>query len=744
MSRLGRYTRRGFLVVATAVAGGAAFGVWKAREVPPNPLAPGEGAVALTPWLVIDAAGTTVVVPRAEMGQGVTTTLAAMVAEELDLRWDDVRVIHGPPAQAYFNGALVDGGLPFAAYAMTPRQRWVAEEAAVLPKMLSLQITGGSTSTVDAFVRMRLAGATAREALKRAAADLLQLSTVVLRTSDGAVHAPDGSALPYTALAAAAAAAPLPAAVLRSPAEWKLLGRALPRTDMVAKVTGTATFGVDVALPSMVFATVRMNPRLGGPMRSFDPAPALALPGVERVIDLGTGIAVVAASTWHAFRGAEAVAVDWGPAPYPETTDAIFAGIAAAFDARPNSVLRREGRVPGAAPGDVTAEYRAPYLAHATMEPMNATALREPDALTVWCGTQVPVLARDACARAVGLPADRVTLHTTFLGGGFGRRLETDYAVLAARVADTMPGVPVKVTWSRSEDMRHDVYRPGALARFRGRVEDGRIAVLDARIAAPSVLRQAARRATGFAAPGPDRLLTEGSFDQPYAVANVRIAGHLADVAVPVGYWRSVGNSMNAFFHESFVDELADAAGADPLQFRIDHVGPLHPPSAAVLAAVGEMSGWGGGGAAGTAKGVAFTHSFGTPVAEVVELRDEGGRIRIARAWIACDVGRALDPGIIEAQMVSGLIFGLSAAVLGEITFAGGEVEQQNFPDYDALRMPGTPAVEVRILQGGGRLGGVGEPGTPPAAPALANAVFALTGQRIRELPLGKAVDFVL
>ncbi len=742
MGRLRTFTRRAFLVTTAAVAGGVAFGVWKAREAPPNPLSPETGA-SLNPWLILDGDGTTIVVPRAEMGQGVRTTLAALVAEELDVDFATIRVIHGPPAQAYYNGALMEAGLPYAHYALSDRQRWLGEQMAVLPKLLSLQVTGGSTSTVDAYDRMRLAGATARETLKLAAAARLGVDARALGTEAGHVIAPDGARIAYGDLAAEAAKIDPPDVTLRDPSDWKLLGRSLPRTDMVEKVTGTATFGGDVTLPGMVFATVRMNPRLGGAMAGYDPAPALTLPGVERVIDLGTGVAVVGRSTWHAFRGAEAITVDWGPAPYPETSEAIYANIADAFEADPNSTLRDQGTIPAPAEGDVTAEYRVPFLAHATMEPMNATALRTDDGLELWCGTQAPVLARDKAAEALGLDPEAVTVHTTYLGGGFGRRAEYDFAVLAARVADAIPGTPVKVTWSREEDMRHDFYRPAALARFRGRVEGGRIAALDAAIAAPSVTRQSMQRIAGFAPPGADKGHVEGAFDQPYAIPNWRVAGHLADLAVPIGFWRSVGNSFNGFFHESFIDELAHAAGADPLQFRIDHVRPEHEPSALLLEAVRDMSGWGRN-APGTAKGVALTYSFGTPVAEVVEVTDENGALRVSRAWIACDPGRALDPAIIEAQMVSGLIYGLSAAILEEITFDAGEVQQFNFPDYDALRIHTAPEVQVRILENNDHMGGVGEPGTPPAAAALANAVFALTGRRIRELPLGKSVDFVL
>jgi isoquinoline 1-oxidoreductase beta subunit len=336
-----------------------------------------------------------------------------------------------------------------------------------------------------------------------------------------------------------------------------------------------------------------------------------------------------------------------------------------------------------------------------------------------------------------------VHCHVTYLGGGFGRRGETDFVVQAARVAQAMAGTPVQLTWSREEDMRHDFYRPAAVARMRGVVRAGKALTLDGRVAAPSVTRQSMARMTGNPPPGPDKGHVEGMFNQPYAIPNYRVTGHLADLNVPIGFWRSVGNSFNGFFMESFIDEMAIAASRDPLDFRLELAEAEHTPSAGVLRAVAEMSGWTGPRAPGTAMGVAMTHSFHTPTAVVIEVADQGGAIALTRAWMACDVGTALDPGIIEAQMIGGLVYGLSAAMMEEISFAGGAVEQGNFTDYDALRQHQMPQVAVRILETSGHIGGVGEPGTPPAAPALANAIFALTGQRIRDLPLNKALRFV-
>jgi isoquinoline 1-oxidoreductase beta subunit len=306
-----------------------------------------------------------------------------------------------------------------------------------------------------------------------------------------------------------------------------------------------------------------------------------------------------------------------------------------------------------------------------------------------------------------------------------------------------MPGTPVQLTWSREEDMRHDFYRPGAIARFRGAVKDGRAVLLDGQIAAQSTTRQAGQRLAGFAPPGPDKGHVEGAFDQPYAIPNYRIRGYLAEMDIPVGFWRAVGNSFNGFFHDTFLDEMAHAAGADPLEFRLSMMREAHAPSAGTLEAVREMSGWTGQTPDGIGRGVGFTYSFGCPVAQVVEVIDEGGLIRINRAWIAADVGLALDPGNIRAQLEGGMIYGLSAAVFGQITFAGGAVEQGNFPDYDALRLHNSPLIETRILQSNRHMSGVGEPGTPPAMPALANALFDLTGTRARRLPLLDQFDLL-
>ena len=743
MSRLGTIARRKFLFGSVAIAGGVALGVWYLRSPGTNPLRAGPDETTLNPFVLIDREGVTLIAPRAEMGQGTQTTWAALIAEEMDLAWDQVRVLHGPPAQAYYNSALMAENAPGPAYGKSAFQHAVGEAMGTLGKPLRMQVTGGSTAMKDGYERMRAAGAAAREMLKAAAAARLGTDPDLLTTQDGAVIGPDGQRLPYPELASEARYHAPREVLLRDPSEWTLLGTPLPRLDMVAKSTGTAEYSIDVRPEGLRFAAIRMSPRRAG-MQRFDAETAETMPGVEKVVDLGDGVAVIATNTWLAQQAVDAIKVDWAPAPYPETTDAIMSEIEAAFDRAPDSTLLDRGNADSLPEGatEITAEYRVPFLAHATMEPLNATAHITAGGLEIWTGNQLPTFTRSACADAAGLPENRVTVHTTQMGGGFGRRGELDFSVLATRVAMALPGTPVMTTWSREEDMRRDFFRPAAIARMRGAVRDGGAVLFDAAVAGPSTARQALERWMGFAPPGPDKVHVEGLWNQPYAIPNARARGHIAsDLTVPVGFWRSVGNSYNGFFHESFIDEMAHAAGADPLEFRLTLAHDAWRPAARVLEAVREMSGWPDK-PEGTGRGVAMCFSFGTPVACVLEVAESADGIRIPRAWMAADVGVALDPGIIDQQLVGGLVYGLSAAMMGEITFSGGMADQENFYDYDALRLPQMPQVETRILETQRWISGIGEPGTPPAAPALANALFDLTGTRHRSLPLNRSVTF--
>ncbi|MCF8484034.1 MAG: molybdopterin-dependent oxidoreductase [Rhodobacteraceae bacterium] len=739
MASLRKIARRTFLIGSAAIAGGVAFGVWRYKTPYANPIA-GAGIGAITPYVLIDPQGVTIITPRAEMGQGIQSTLAALVAEELDLPWEQVRVMHGPPAKAYYNGAMLEDGVPFA----PTDESWMADlarEAMAIPgKFLALQATGGSTSIPDGYEKMRAAGAVARAALIAAAAERLGVDAQGLSTQGGAVVAPDGTRLPYTELAVAAAAAELPdTPPLKPRSEWKLLGKSLPRVDMVAKSTGTEVYAGDIRLPGMKFATVKMNPALGAAMNGFDASAAMAMPGVEKIIPLDGGVAVVAATTWHAIQAAEAITFDWAAADYPANSDEMRAQVAASFV--PDSLdatNRDEGDVSSMGAEVFEAEYLVPHLAHATMEPMQAAAHLVGGKLTVWVGTQFPGLAQKFAAKAAGVAESDVELHTTAMGGGFGRRGEVDATTYAAQIAKAMEGTPVLVTWSREEDMTHDMYRPMAIGRVRAALKDGRIDSFDFATASSSIMETLAGR-VGLPLMGPDATLAQGAWEQPYGFANYRVSTYRAPRTVPLGFWRSVGASVNVFFHESAVDELAHLAAADPLAFRLAQI--KHEPSRKVLEAVAEMSSWGTP-RPGRALGLAFAMSFGVPTAEVIEVAQTSDGVRITGAWAAVDVGVALDPHNIQAQVSGAMVYGLSAAVRGEITFADGRVEQQNFWDYEPLRLSQVPDIQVRVLESGGKIRGIGEPGTPPAAPALANALFKLTGKRVRSLPLSKEFDF--
>ncbi len=743
MANVRKIARRSFLIGSAAIVGGVAFGAYYVARPAPNPLTPGEGEAVFNPFVAISAEKITLIAPRAEMGQGVHTTWAALIAEELDVTLDQVEVIHGPAAAAYYNTAMMGEVIPSKGYDKSDFMHAISDHLGALGKVMDMQVTGGSTSMKDGYMRMRAAGASARETLKQAAANRLGLSRDQLSTKDGQVIAPGDVAIPFTDLAGEAADLSPVEAPLRPRSEWKLLGKGQPRIDMTGKVTGTATFSIDTRLPGMKFAALKANPSLGGEMRSYDATEALSMPGVEQVVDLGNGFAVVASNTWLAIQAAEVVQADWGAAPVPATHDGIRSAIRAAFDTAPNSTLRDDGDTATLPQGaqEVTAEYEVPFLAHATMEPLNATALFDNDRLQIWSGNQGPILTRNHCAEALGIEPEQVEVITTLMGGGFGRRGEMDFSVYAARLAQAMPGTPVQLTWSREEDMTHDFYRPGAMARMRGAVREGTALMVDAEIASQSALSQAMTRWMGFTPSGPDTAIVDGVFNQPYAIPNFRTRGYVADLQVPVGFWRSVGASFNGFFMESFMDEMAHAAGADPLEFRLSLARKEWEPAAKVLETVKEMSGWTGQTPEGTGRGVAMTYSFGTPVAQVIEVADEDGMIQVTKAWIAADLGVALDPQNLEAQLSGGMAFGLSAAMFGEITFAEGAAEQTNFPDYDGIRMHTMPKVEVRVIEAQEHIGGAGEPGTPPAAPALANAIYDLTGNRPRRLPLMKDFD---
>jgi isoquinoline 1-oxidoreductase beta subunit len=745
VARAAKITRRSLLIGSIAIAGGFAVGYWRYKTPYDNPLLANleDGEAALTPYVRIDKQGITIITPRAEMGQGIHTTLAALVAEELDVELADVNVEHGPASKAYFNAVTFEEGLPFAQTDSSGLAENVRSITKVPAKFLALQVTGGSSSTPDGYVKMRKAGAAARQVLVQAAALRLSVDASSLRTADGVVIATDGTRIPYTELAVAAADIDPPDnPELKPRSEWRLLGRSLPRVDMVAKSTGTAEFGFDVSLPNMLYATVKKNPRLGGPMNGFDASKAEGMTGVKEIIPFDDGVAVVATNTWYAFKAIAAIEFDWGDAPYPDSTEAMFEKIESSFqDDFEDSQFLDVGDVDKAMIGTdvVEVEYKAPFLAHATMEPMSATALLRDGRLDVWAGTQLPTQAKKDGAAITNLDTEDVHIHTPFMGGGFGRRLEVDFVKQAVEVAQAMEGTPVKVTWTREEDMTHDFYRPGAVARFRGTVSNGAPSAFDLKLSSQSVLESQSGR-IGMFVPIPDVSIVQSAWDQPFEIENYRVTGYRAPAMLPVSSWRSVGASQNGFFHECIMDELAHAAGSDPLDMRLKLVN--HDPSRMVLEAVAELSNWGAPLPEGHGKGIAFVLSFGVPVAEVVEVAKSARGIRIVNVWAAADVGVALDPRNLEAQMQGAINFGLTAAMFGEVTVSDGKVQQSNFHNYRSMLINQALAIKVRILQNGEKIRGIGEPGLPPAAAALTNAIFAATGQRIRELPLNKYVTF--
>lgn len=749
MANIARIARRTFLIGTGAVAAGLAVGTYLYKRDPANPLLKdlADGAAALNPHVRIDADGITLITPRADKGQGSYSVQAALIAEELDVAWGQFKVDPGPPSAAYYNGVVVAEGMPIAATSDSFMARTGRGAAEVMGKLMGMQLTGGSSTVADAFDKLRVAGAVARQMLLAAAAQQTGIAVAQLKTADGHVLTPDGKRIPYTALAAGAGKLKAPSEVTLKPAsEWRLLGKPMQRLDIVPKSTGTATYGIDLRMPGMVYATVRTNPRRDGGIKRFDAKKAEAAKGVLKVVAITGGVGVIADNTWRAFQAAQLLEIEWGAAPYPPTTQAMFQQAADSFTAkRQDSRAKDEGDVEAALraadPKSVLqAEYRVPYLAHAPLEPMNAVVLLKDGRLDVWTGTQIPGFTVIALAALTGLAEDKIHMHVQIMGGSFGRRLEDDFVRQAVELAKAHQGVPIKMTWTREEDMAHDYPRPLFMARARGLAASGQVQAYDLSIASASVSASQFGR-LNVPMPGPDIWIVAGAWDQPFAIPNYRVTGYRVPEMVPVSSWRSVGASANGFLHECFLDELIHAAGADPLAERIRLCS--HEPSKRVLTAVGEMSGWGKPLPKGSGRGLAFTLSFGVPVAEVVEVTATAKGIRIDKAFVVAEVGQVLDPVNVEAQLTGGVIWGLSHAMLSELTYADGAAEQTNFHTYPSLRLYQAPQIVAKVLQSTGRIKGIGEPGVPPAAPALANAIFAATGQRIRELPLRKHIDFV-
>jgi isoquinoline 1-oxidoreductase beta subunit len=688
----------------------------------------------------------TVAIPRAEMGQGVQTALAMLVAEELDARWDQIRVEEPPESVVYRNVDILIDSLPFSpeeSGSVVEAAHWIAGK---LGGVLGVNATGGSTSVRDAWLPMRTAGAVARDLLLRAASRKAGLPVADLTIVDGEVRKRDGAKVAtFGALVdSVEGLAERPPPPLKKPAEFKLIGKPLPRLDILAKVTGRATFGIDVRQPGLLYAAVRNSPTFGGEALGFTLKQGKLPKGIEKVVIVPGGIAAVGTSWWKAERFLdEGVEVKWQPGPAPgldtpglwkRYEDLLENGEPALTRTLGTAVTTTSDRQQ-----TLTAAYRAPYLAHTTLEPMNCTARVGPTGVEVWMPNQSPTLMRLAAARTAGVPQDRVSVHTTFLGGGFGRRAEVDLVRQAVTCALVLPERPVQVLWSREEDIRHDCYRPMALARWRAVLEMAgdkpKLVSVAKRQVAQSPSEQFPVRTVGL----PAQKQPEGNAveNPPYAFPHYQLDAMVADGVVPVGFWRSVGHSHTAFFDESFVDELAAALKKDPFDLRRDLLAG-RPRHLKVLETAAREAGWGTPLPPGSGRGIALRASFGSIVAQVAEVSVADGRsIAVKRVTCAIDCGPVVNPAIVRAQMESGIVYGLSAALFGEITLANGRVEQSNFPDYDAVRLAEAPVMAVHLVDSGATdIGGVGEPGTPPIAPAVANAIFAATGKRLRSLPL--------
>ncbi len=744
MSRLGTFSRRAALVGAGAVAGGFVVGFYFSERFRVNArLKDGldTGQHMLTPYVRIGQDGVTIITPRADVGQGAYSVLAALVAEELDIAWSDVKVDPGAPSSVYYNGRVVREGLPIAATnaCLDPVAEAISQAGG---KFLSLQLTGGSSTVADAYERLRIAGATARELLLRAAEKQTGASRADLKTRDGAVIASNGRAFSYTSLADIAATLKVPNNVKpKDRKDWRYLGKPMQRIDMVAKCTGTATFGIDIRLPGMVYATVCANPHLGGALRGYDDSRAAKARGVLKIVPVKGGVGVIADNTWRAFQAARLITFDWGEAPYPASTAAMFEEVKSSFiPKRRDSHFKNDGDVDAALAGAkvIEAEYCVPYLAHAPLEPMNVVVQLKDGRLDIWTGTQIPVFLVKAAREMTGLATEDIHVHAQLSGGSFGRRLEDDYVRQGIELAMAYQGRPIKMTWTREEDMTHDFPRPLAVARMRGAVKDGQVDAYDLRIAAPSVNASQFGR-LNLNLPGPDMAIVAGAWDQPFEIPNYRVTGYRVPELVPVSSWRSVGASGNAFMHECFLDELIHAAGADPLHERL-RLCSSHKPSWNVLDEVRRMSGWDNEPEPDHARGLAFTLSFGVPVAEVVEVEKIGDAIKIKRVFVAAEVGVVLDPDNLKNQVEGGVVWALGHAMNAELTYANGRAVQSNYHQYEGMRLYQAPEIKVTALETTGEKGirGIGEPAVPPAAPALANAIFALTKIRARRLPLVK------
>lgn len=708
--------RRKFLMDSAALAGGLVIGFYLplrggralAAEAAPKPVYPPNAFIRIA---ADDSV--TIVVNKSEMGQGVYTSLPMLVAEELEADWSKIRVESAPVAAVYNHTGF------------------------------GMQLTGGSTSIPSSWEQLRKVGASARVLLVRAAAQQWGVPESECRAENGQVIHAGGKQLRYGQLADAAGKLPLPDDVpLKSPRDFKLIGKPVKRLDTPAKVNGSAQFGLDVYLPGMLTVLVARSPVFGGKVKRFDAAEAKKVAGVQGVYQVPTGIAVAATGFWPAQTARNLLEIEWDEGPGAALSTASLREDYLAQARVSGAVARKEGdaiAAMSATAKSVSADYVVPYLAHASMEPLNVVVDLQADRCTLWTGTQSQTMDRAAAAKVAGLKPEQVEIHTTFLGGGFGRRANprSDFVIEAVQVAKAV-GQPVKVVWTREDDTRGGYYRPMWADHIEAGIDaDGNIAAWKHTIVGQSIVADTPFEAF-LTKDGIDVTSVEGAATLPYRIPNLQVDLHSPKNAVPVQWWRSVGHSHTAFIVETMIDELAHLAGRDPVQYRLDLL-PVDSRYRGVLQLAAEKAGWGKTRLpAGRAHGVAVHQSFDSYVAEVAEVSVIDGKVRVHRVVAAVDCGMVVNPDGVRQQIESAVVYGLSAALHGEITLESGKVVQSNFHDYMPLRFSEMPQVEVHILPSSEPPTGIGEPGTPPIAPAVANAVFALTGQRLRSMPFDR------
>ena len=711
MEKLKNLSRRTFLKAGAVAGGGLVIGLYlpglaRMAEV----ATPSDAPFAPNVWLIIGTDGiVTITVARSEMGQGAYTAMPMLVAEGLDADWTKVRMESALADKKYGNPAR--GGD---------------------------QSTNGSRSVRNSWTPLREAGAAARAMLVTAAAQTWGVEENGCHTEKGEViHQSSGRRSGYGALAEKAATLPVPQQVsLKEPKDFRLLGKPIARLDIPEKVNGSAQFGIDVKLPGMLIARVTRCPVFGGKVARFDGAKAKAVPGVRHVLQIDSGIAVVADTFWAATLGQRELEITWDEGPNAGLNSRDISRRFAELAQRAGATARKEGDVEKALPDaarKLEAVYEMPYLAHATMEPMNCTVDVRKDGCDVWVPTQSQSSTHQTASRITGLPLDVIKVHTTFLGGGFGRRGEQDFVADAVELSKAV-GAPVKVIWTREDDMQHDFYRPATYHRFGAALDaTGMPLAWTHRIVGPSIF---ARVRAALVSNGLDRLSVSGAADLPYSIPNLHVDYVMHNPGIPVGFWRSVGNSVNGFVTECFLDEVAAAGGKDPYEFRRQLLNKA-PRHKGVLELAATKAGWGKPLPDGRFRGISVHFSYGSYVAQVAEVSvSKDGNVRVHRVVCAVDCGSVVNSDTVNAQMEGGIVYGLTAALKGEITIQNGRVEQSNFDTYQMLRMDEMPEIEVYIVPSTEAPGGCGEPSTPPIASAVANAIFAATGKRIRRLPI--------